>query len=66
MENKQQLLHRLAALLVMLLLCAGLAGSRLVDLQLVHGPEYLEPTAQLPATPSPGGRALRNVRRRRS
>lgn len=43
MENKQQLLHRLAALLVMLLLCAGLAGSRLVDLQLVHGQEYLEP-----------------------
>lgn len=41
MENKQQLLHRLAALLVMLLLCAGLAGSRLVDLQLVHGQEYL-------------------------
>ena len=50
MENKQQLLHRLAALLVMLLLCAGLAGSRLVDLQLVHGQEYLERSAQFLTT----------------
>ena len=52
MENKQQLLHRLAALLVMLLLCAGLAGSRLVDLQLVHGQEYLERSAQFLTTTS--------------
>ena len=52
MENKQQLLHRLAALLVMLLLCAGLAGGRLVDLQLVHGQEYLERSAQFLTTTS--------------
>ena len=52
MENKQQLLHRLAALLGMLLLCAGLAGSRLVDLQLVHGQEYLERSAQFLTTTS--------------
>lgn len=52
MENKQQLLHRLAALLVMLLLCAGLAGSRLVDIQLVHGQEYLERSAQFLTTTS--------------
>mgnify|MGYP000496163812 CR=1 FL=1 len=52
MENKHQLLRRLLALLVMLLLCAGLAGSRLVDLQLVHGQEYLERSAQFLTTTS--------------
>ena len=62
MENKHQLLRRLLALLVMLLLCAGLAGSRLVDLQLVHGQEYLERSAQFLTTTSTVSAARRWIR----
>ena len=45
MVNKNQLLRRLAALACLLLLCAGLAGGQLVQLQLVNGEDYVRQSA---------------------
>ena len=45
MVNKNQLLHRLLALVCLLLLCAGLAGGQLVQLQLVGGEDYVRRSA---------------------
>ena len=45
MVNKNQLLRRLAALACLLLLCSGLAGGQLVQLQLVNGEDYVRQSA---------------------
>lgn len=45
MQDKNQLLRRLIALLCMLLLCCGIAGGQLASLQLVNGEQYVKQAA---------------------
>lgn len=52
MVNKTQLLRRLLVLGCLLLLCFGLAGGQLVQLQLVNGESYLRRSAQFLTTTS--------------
>lgn len=52
MVNRSQLLRRLLALGCLLLLCAGLAGARLMQLQLVDGDSYLRRSAEFLTTTS--------------
>ncbi len=52
MVNKNQLLRRLLVLGCLLLLCFGLAGGQLVQLQLVNGESYLRRSAEFLTTTS--------------
>ncbi len=52
MVNKTQLLRRLLVLGCLLLLCFGLAGGQLVQLQLVNGESYLRRSAEFLTTTS--------------
>ena len=52
MVNKNQLLRRLLVLGCLLLLCFGLAGGQLVQLQLVNGESYLHRSAEFLTTTS--------------
>ena len=52
MVNKNQLLRRLLVLGCVLLLCFGLAGGQLVQLQLVDGESYLRRSAEFLTTTS--------------
>ena len=52
MVNKNQLLRRLMALGCLLLLCFGLAGAQLVQLQIVNGENYLHRSAEFLTTTS--------------
>ena len=52
MVNKNQLLRRLMALGCLLLLCFGLAGAQLVQLQIVNGESYLHRSAEFLTTTS--------------
>ncbi len=52
MINKSQLLRRLLALCCLLLLCGGLAGTQLIQLQLIHGDEYVRRSAEFLTTTS--------------
>lgn len=45
MVNKNQLLRRLLVLGCLLLLCVGLAGAQLINLQLINGEEYVRQSA---------------------
>lgn len=52
MVNKNQLLRRLLVLGCMLLLCVGLAGGQLVQLQLINGESYVHRSASFLTTTS--------------
>ena len=52
MVNKNQLLRRLLVLGCLLLLCFGLAGGQLVQLQLINGESYLRRSAEFLTTTS--------------
>lgn len=52
MVNKSQLLRRLLVLCCMLLLCVGLAGGQLVQLQLINGESYVRRSASFLTTTS--------------
>ena len=45
MVNKNQLLRRLLVLVCLLLLCVGLAGGQLIQLQVVNGEDYVRRSA---------------------
>ena len=52
MINKNQLLRRLLVLCCLLLLCCGLAGTQLIQLQLINGESYVRRSAEFLTTTS--------------
>ena len=51
MVNKTQLLRRLLVLGCLLLLCVGLAGGQLLQLQLINGESYVRRSASFLTKP---------------